>query len=98
MNTQELFFFRGNVYSYSKDGFSLYEGVSDVPVTDEGLLPSKEVERRVKYIQGKVLTVIDAVILDKEQKKAVKVVGELQQPTFQKKLHFNLFSCHIFSN
>lgn len=69
----EIFFFRGKAYSYNnKDGFALYEGIGDTPVTDEGLLPSKEVERRVKYIQGKVLTIVDAVILDKEQKKAIK--------------------------
>lgn len=69
---EEFYYFNGELYKFSGKQFSKVEDKFDVPPTSEGLLPTGEVERRVKYIQGKVLTVIDAVISEKEQKKAIK--------------------------
>lgn len=67
------YYFEGQLYQFTDGQFSLVKEKNwDVPPTSEGLLLTTEVERRVKFIQGKVLTVIDAVIADKEQKKATK--------------------------
>ncbi len=68
-----FYYFGGQLYQFTGQEFSLVKEKNwDVPPTSEGLLLTGEVERRVKYIQGKILTVIDAVIAEKEQKKAVK--------------------------
>lgn len=69
----EYYFFNGELFSFSGDSFKKVDETKfNEPPTSQGLLVTGEVERRVKYIQGKVLTVIDAVIADKEQKKATK--------------------------
>ena len=57
------YYFSGQLYKFNAGEFSLVKEKNwDVSPTSEGLLLTSEVERRVKYIQGKVLTVIDAVL------------------------------------
>lgn len=69
----DYFYFMGTLYRFNPvDGFKKVSEEEGVPMSLTGLLPTNEVENRVKYIQGKVLTVIDAVISDKQQNKATK--------------------------
>jgi len=72
-NMEGYYFFNGEQYGFYNGQFKKVEGEDvNVPETSRGLLVTDEVERRIKYIQGKVLTVIDAVYADREQKKAIK--------------------------
>ena len=43
-----------------------------VPSTNIGLVATDELGNRLRYMQGRLLTIIDASFVDKEQKKAVK--------------------------
>lgn len=58
---------------------------------DEKGLPHSAIETQVKFLQGKVLTVIDAAFADREQKKAVK---DLINQQFREQLDWIYELCH----
>lgn len=66
------FYFNGVLHKIQEDKISVIVEHEGCPPTSLGLLPTDELSNRVNYIQGRILTVIDATYSDKEQKKAVK--------------------------
>jgi hypothetical protein len=69
----EYFYFEGVLFKIADDKIIVQnEKDFDVPPTTIGLLTTDEVANRVNYLQGRILTVIDASISDKDQKKAIK--------------------------
>lgn len=70
----EFYLFNGLLYEYNGQEFKRNTDQFDIPPTSVGLILTDEVERRVKYIQGRILTVVEAVIADREQRIATKSI------------------------
>lgn len=68
----EYFYFSGVLFKIVDDKVSIVEKFEGCPPTSTGLVTTNEIEGRVNYLQGRILTVIDASIVDKDQKKAIK--------------------------
>ena len=56
-------------------------GSTDIPQIKEIPLCYQSIESHLKYTQGRILTIIDACIVDKEQKRSIKdlINGEITQ-------------------
>jgi len=70
----EYFYFNQMLYKLDKISgvVSLVKDDEPCPNVTEGLVETEDVSARINYVQGRVLTIIEAAITDKGQQKAVK--------------------------
>lgn len=66
------FYYSGVLFKVEGEKITEVKDNEACPPTHLGLVGTDELGNRVRYLQGRMLTIIDASISDKDQRKAIK--------------------------